>query len=273
MAKIKDRVKETTNTTGTGTITLLGAVVGYLAFSVKFANGDAIYYCVTDGTNWEVGIGTFTASGALLSRDSVIASSNADALVNFPAGSKEVFCTAPAQAIEQTANKDGSDGYAGLTLFKVNLKNAAGTITSFLASAASAARTWTMPDKDGTVAMTSDISTLANTAVTGFKTATFDSQVPIGATSGAITVDWTAAQNQLQAEPTGTITYTFTPPPGPCHLQLIIDSDGTSTAQTINLPGNVSVMGASWVPVNNKKAVLNFWFDGANYFMAGTNQV
>jgi hypothetical protein len=60
-------------------------------------------------------------------------------------------------AKEATANKDASGGYAGLTLFKLNLRNAANTFTSFLTNAATAARTWTMPDKDGTVAMTSDI--------------------------------------------------------------------------------------------------------------------
>lgn len=114
---------------------------------------------------------------------------------------------------------------------------------------------------------------LANTAVTGFKTATFNSQTTIATTTGAITVDWTTAQNQKQTEPTGTITYTFTAPPGPCHLQLIIDSDGTSTAQTINWPGTVVWMGATWAGANNKKAVINFWYDGSSYFAVGTNQV
>lgn len=114
---------------------------------------------------------------------------------------------------------------------------------------------------------------LANTSVAGFKTATFNSQTTIATTSGAITVDWTSAQNQLQTEPTGTITYTFTAPPGPCHLQLIINSDGTSTAQTINWPGNLTWMGVTWAGANNKKAVINMWYDGANYIAMGTNQV
>jgi hypothetical protein len=117
------------------------------------------------------------------------------------------------------------------------------------------------------------VPALANTAVTGFKTATFNSQTTIATTSGSITVDWTAAQNQRQTEPTGTITYTFTAPPGPCHLQLLIDSDGTSTAQTINWPGTVIFLGSTWAGANNKRAVLNFWYDGTNYFAIGTNQV
>ncbi len=59
---------------------------------------------------------------------------------------------------ENVANKDGSGGYAGLSGFALNLKNSAGTLTSSLANTATAARAWTMPDKSGTVAMTSDLA-------------------------------------------------------------------------------------------------------------------
>lgn len=116
------------------------------------------------------------------------------------------------------------------------------------------------------------VPALANTAVTGFKTATFNSQTTIATTSGSITVDWTTAQNQKQTEPTGTITYTFTAPPGPCHLQLLIDSDGTSTAQTVNWPGSVVWINSTWSGTNNKKAVINFWYDGTSYYAIGANQ-
>jgi hypothetical protein len=92
---IDDRVQETTTTTGTGTVTLAGAVTGYQSFSV-IGNGNTTYYCITDGTNWETGIGTYTASGTTLSRTTVLKSSNSDALVNFTAGSKNVFVTYPA---------------------------------------------------------------------------------------------------------------------------------------------------------------------------------
>jgi len=92
---LNDRVQETTTTTGTGTITLGGATIGYQSFSA-IGNANTTYYNITDGTNWEVGIGTYTSSGTTLSRDTVLSSSNSGSLVNFPAGSKNVFCTYPA---------------------------------------------------------------------------------------------------------------------------------------------------------------------------------
>jgi len=94
---VKDRVKETSTTTGTGTITLAGAVAGFQSFSV-IGNANTTYYAIVDSVagTWEVGIGTYTASGTTLSRDTVLESSNANALVNFAAGSKDVFVTYPA---------------------------------------------------------------------------------------------------------------------------------------------------------------------------------
>lgn len=72
---IKDRVKETTTTTGTGTLTLAGALNGFDAFS-EIGSGNNTYYACTDGTNFEVGIGTYTLSGTTLSRDTVLESSS-----------------------------------------------------------------------------------------------------------------------------------------------------------------------------------------------------
>lgn len=63
-----------------------------------------------------------------------------------------------AEAAQQAGDKDASGGIPGLTLFKLNLRNAANTITSWFTTAATAARTWTMPDKDGTVAFTNDFA-------------------------------------------------------------------------------------------------------------------
>ena len=94
---VADRVQETTTTTGTGTVTLLGAVTGFQSFSV-IGNGNTTFYTIADqsGSNWEVGIGTYTSSGTTLARTTVLSSSNSGSLVNFGAGTKNVFVTYPA---------------------------------------------------------------------------------------------------------------------------------------------------------------------------------
>jgi len=101
---IADRVRETTTTTGTGTITLLGAVTNFETFTSNLSNSDTTYYAIVDHTNgaFEVGLGTFTSSGTTLARTTVIASSNSNSAVNFGAGTKEVFITIPAsKMVEQ----------------------------------------------------------------------------------------------------------------------------------------------------------------------------
>jgi hypothetical protein len=72
---IKDRVKETTTTTGTGTLTLAGALSGFEAFS-EIGDGNNTYYACTDNVDFEVGIGTYTATGTTLSRDTILESSS-----------------------------------------------------------------------------------------------------------------------------------------------------------------------------------------------------
>ncbi len=92
---LADRVKETTTTTGTGTITLAGAVTGFQSFSA-IGNGNTTYYTIAGQGNseWEIGIGTYTSSGTTLSRDTVLASSaGAPTKTTFSAGIKDVFVT------------------------------------------------------------------------------------------------------------------------------------------------------------------------------------
>jgi hypothetical protein len=91
---VADRVQETTNTTGTGTLTLAGAVSGYQSFSV-IGNTNTTYYTIVSGTSWETGIGTYTLSGTTLSRDTVLASSASGSKITVAAGAV-VFCSYPA---------------------------------------------------------------------------------------------------------------------------------------------------------------------------------
>jgi hypothetical protein len=99
---LNDRVKETTTTTGTGNISLAGAATGYETFASGIGDTNSTYYAISSSgsSEFEVGIGSITAGAPdTLSRDSVISSSNSDSLVNFSAGTKDIFCTLPATRI------------------------------------------------------------------------------------------------------------------------------------------------------------------------------
>ena len=93
-----DRVKENTTTTGTGTIVLGGAQTGYQSFAVV-GNANTTYYTIADqtGSNWEVGIGTYYTGNVSLARTTILSSSNANAVANFTAGTKDVFITYPSE--------------------------------------------------------------------------------------------------------------------------------------------------------------------------------
>ena len=120
---VKDRVQETSTTTGTGTFTLAGAVSGFQSFSV-IGNANTTYYAIVGGTEWEVGLGTYTSSGTLLSRDTILESSNGGTAVNFSAGTKNVFVTYPA---EKGLYLDASGNAIALgTLASATLTNATG---------------------------------------------------------------------------------------------------------------------------------------------------
>jgi hypothetical protein len=121
MAKLVNRAKMTTATTGTGTITLGSAVAGYQSFAdAGVVNGDVVRYVIEDGSDWEIGTGTYTSSGTALSR-TVDESSNADAAINL-SGTATVFVSAVAAdvvtptATQTLANKTAeklmlNDGY------------------------------------------------------------------------------------------------------------------------------------------------------------------
>lgn len=129
---LKDRVKETTSTTGTGTITLGGAVAGFDSFSVV-GDGNTTYYAIVSQSpgEWEVGIGTYTASGATLSRTTVLDSSSGGALVDFSAGTKDVFVTYPAgRSVYLTADgtKVAQTAFGAVTVDSVAMT--AGSVTT-----------------------------------------------------------------------------------------------------------------------------------------------
>jgi hypothetical protein len=124
---IKDRVKETTTTTGTGNIALGGAASNFVTFSSVLSDSDTTYYAIIDSNNtaFEVGLGTYTSSGNTLARTTVLASSNSGSAVNLQAGTKSIFCAFPAdKAVVEDANGTVViDGNVSIESGLIDLKN------------------------------------------------------------------------------------------------------------------------------------------------------
>lgn len=111
---VKDRVQEVTTTTGTGTVTLAGAVAGFQTFAA-IGDGNTTYYAITSGNDWEVGLGTYTASGTTLSRDTILESSNSGSAITL-SGTSNVFVTYPAEkAVVQDSDNTGIAPQIGAT--------------------------------------------------------------------------------------------------------------------------------------------------------------
>src|SRR6056300_1097666 len=127
---VNDRVKETSTTTGTGTLTLAGAVSGFETFSSAIGNTNTTYYSIVNSNGeFEVGLGTVSAGA--LSRDTIISSSNSDAAVNFSAGTKNVFCTLPASKAVILDSSGNIVANNGSNLTNLNASNlASGTVAS-----------------------------------------------------------------------------------------------------------------------------------------------
>jgi len=114
---INNRVRELTSTTGTGAVTLGGAVGGFQTFAAGIGNDNTTYYAISINSEneWEVGLGTLNADSSTLTRTTVLESSNSDSAVDFSAGSKEVFCTLPSEkAVYLDGSGDQVGGFASL---------------------------------------------------------------------------------------------------------------------------------------------------------------
>lgn len=125
-----DRVQETFTTTGTGTISLGGAVIGYQAFSAALTNTQTAYYAATDGTNWEVGLGTYATSGNTLARTTVLASSNSGSAVSWAAGTKNIWLDLPANILSLLAAGTTGSGNVVLATSPTLVTPALGTPVS-----------------------------------------------------------------------------------------------------------------------------------------------
>jgi hypothetical protein len=118
---IADRVRETSTSIGTGSVTLAGAYASFQTFSAAIGNGNNTYYTIASATSgeWEVGIGTYSSGGNLLSRDTVLASSAGGAKVTFSLGTKDVFVTQPAER-SLLLNAASNGLFAGAAAFTAN---------------------------------------------------------------------------------------------------------------------------------------------------------
>jgi hypothetical protein len=191
---LKDRVKETSTTTGTGTLTLGGAASGFQSFSV-IGDGNSTYYAIVDSTAgaWEVGVGTYGSAGATLTRDVVLESSNSGSLVDFAAGSKDVFCTYPA---EQAVTLDDVQ-----TLTNKTISGASNTITNVsLATGV----TGTLPVANGG---TGAATLTANNVLLGNGTSALQVVAP-GTSGNVLTSNGTTWTSATPVAPTPTIAST-----------------------------------------------------------------
>ena len=127
--QLKDRVLETCNSPGTGTVTLLGASSGYQSFNTALTSGSTTYYTIADlgGANWECGIGTFTSPNQL-ARNTILSSSNAGSTVNFATGTQNVFITYPS---EKSVNLDSSGNVSALGTIASGTWNGTAIVTTY----------------------------------------------------------------------------------------------------------------------------------------------
>jgi hypothetical protein len=199
---LADRVRETTAVTGTSSAVLLGAVTGFQSFAA-IGNGNTCYYTISDqsGPNWECGIGTYSTSGPTLARTTILSSSNGNAIVPFPAGTKDIFVTYPAEKsvnLDESGNVSPLGTVASATWQATSIKtNYGGTgLTSYTAGDLPYYATGTALSKLGigtsgqvltSTGTAPQWSTLSGVAVTTFAGGT-TGLTPATATSGAVTL-------------------------------------------------------------------------------------
>ncbi len=249
---IKDRVKETTTTTGTGTYTLAGAVSGFETFTANLSNSDTTYYVCTDNTDFEVGLGTFTSSGTTLSRDTILASSNSNNEVNWSSGTRSIFMTYPA---DKAVFKDASNNINGTFVGNIT-GNVTGNTSGTAATVTSAAQT-NITSLGTLTALTVDDVAIDGKVVT-LTGSTSDTATLTAGTNGTldiVTTDAGGASANIQITADGTAELAGTTVTLDSSGGITLDADGgtitfadggsslgtiTSSGFTGNVVGNVS---------------------------------
>ena len=247
---LADRVRETTVTAGTGTVTLGGAYAGFQPFSV-IGNGNTTYYAIIDSAAgaWEVGIGTYTSSGNTLSRTTVLSSSNSGSLVTFSGSSKDVILTQPS---ERTVYVDGADVVAENnakvpnTLLANSSVTINGTSVALGASATVSANTQNAltigtglsgtsfnGSSAVTIAIDSTVATLSGTQTLSNKN--IQARVVVIADGTSITIDADTTDIATQANTQSAGTLTINAPTGtPFNGQKLILRLSSTSVQTFS---------------------------------------
>tara|TARA_R100001509_G_scaffold153235_1_gene113963 strand:+ start:782 stop:1732 length:951 start_codon:yes stop_codon:yes gene_type:complete len=271
---VKDRVKETTTSTGTGAISLAGAQPNFRTFSSVLSNADTTYYAIIDNTNlaFEVGLGTYASSGNTITRTTVLSSSNSNSAVNFSAGTKDVILTYPAdkavyeesdgsvliENLELNANAiKSTDTNGNIQLFpngtgftELYGNTNAGTIrfncesnshgVTVQGPAHSAAATYTvkLPDTLGLTQASGVVTSDAN-GVVSFDNGTIDEVTSVTSSSNAATINLRDG-NVFEHDLTENVTYTFSNPAASGRASaFVLKVIQDSSARTITWPGSV----------------------------------
>jgi hypothetical protein len=240
---LSDRVQETSTSTGTGTISLAGAVTGYQSFAV-IGNTNTTYYTIADqsGSNWEVGIGTYYSGNTSLARTTILASSNANAAVVFTAGTKSVFVTYPA---EKAIYSDASNITTITNFASANVLITGGTISGTTIPAANVTGLGTMATQNavsvtitgGTInSTTQNASTYTNVIVTS---GTINSVAHTGGTLNNMTIGATTAN-------TGSFTNV---------VATMFTASGNATSQAFN---TVNIVEPTTVSGTGAASTINF---------------
>ena len=271
---LKDRVKETTTTTGTGAISLGGAVANFQAFSAVLSNADTTYYAIVDTTNtaFEVGLGTYASSGNTLTRTTVLESSNSGSAVNLSAGSKSIFIAYPAEKavyeesdgsvlienLELNANSiKSTDTNGNIQLFpngtgftelygntnpgtvRFNCEsNSHGVTVKGPAHSAAATYTVNLPNTLGLTQASGLVTSDAN-GVVSFDNGTIDESTTITSSSNAATLNLRDGNSFLH-DLTENVTYTFSNPAASGKVSMfVLKIIQGSSARTITWPASV----------------------------------
>ena len=229
---LNDRVKETTTTVSTGTITLAGASTGYQSFAAV-GNGNTTYYAIASQTlsEWEVGIGTYTSAGTTLSRTTVLASSNAGSLVNFSAGTKDVFVTYPSEkAVWLDASGNASALGTPVSFVGTNITGTAAGLTAGNATVLATARNIAGVSFNGSANIAIPLANLSDV--------TLDTPL-VNQLLGYNGAAWTNVAANSAGAGTGVVLYNATP---------IISASGTQS--------NVQIASLVTIPVVTAEQVI-----------------